>query len=552
MKFPFDDDFEIFEKEYGRKQPNFGGISPKMLGLFMEDERNRESKVAPDTTGVDKYFIDGFITGEMAEDFWLIARDFMKHHFPRLREFYELAVYGNDMPEQSDPEGALQNKILNVIYNAAKSGDSYSLELMKSLYKTYHKKEYKQLKRFNRITVPEIFSLSETEDLNCDYEVMSRIMGMCVLLGIELEERCSLLYLLMEKARKELDADEEPEFLRFPEGFFQECLDQVTEWMDQYADTPKKLRTGLDNYWKADYFTGCCLRRQGYPEDYLYRCNFEYLGVERLLAQTLALLKTAYPDLEFTFEEVQTYAMIANCVDALVNVCDINNENLSKLFDLEPASYYSHEALFKPENLTYREAPKEKVVAKPVNVAPVSDKDVKEEDYLKEIEELRRRLREKEEESKHFRHQYEQSKLQREEAKETIAQNTNYREELVALRNYVYSLSQEAPPIEEDKLEDMKAAIARKSIIIVGGHINWINKLRNEFSGWRFLDANISRANDSKLVEGADMVYFFTDHLSHGTYGKFVKLVRDNKIPFGYMHSVNMETLVRQVYGDMF
>lgn len=59
MKFPFDDDFEIFENECGRKQPKFGGISPKMLGLFMEDERNRESKVAPDTSGVDKYFIDG-------------------------------------------------------------------------------------------------------------------------------------------------------------------------------------------------------------------------------------------------------------------------------------------------------------------------------------------------------------------------------------------------------------------------------------------------------------------------------------------------------------
>lgn len=137
------------------------------------------------------------------------------------------------------------------------------------------------------------------------------------------------------------------------------------------------------------------------------------------------------------------------------------------------------------------------------------------------------------------------------DAQETIAQNENYIEELIALRNYVYGLSQEAPPITEDKLEDMKCSIAEKSVIIIGGHINWINKLKKEFPSWRYLDANISRANDSKLVEGADMVYFFTNHLSHGTYGKFVKLVRENRIPFGYMHSVNMESLVRQVFEDL-
>ena len=160
-------------------------------------------------------------------------------------------------------------------------------------------------------------------------------------------------------------------------------------------------------------------------------------------------------------------------------------------------------------------------------------------------------MHEKEEECKHFRQQYEHIKVSLSDAQEAIAQNENYMEELITLRNYVYGLSQEAPPIAEDKQEDMKCEIAKKSVIIIGGHINWINKLKKEFPNWRYLDANISRANDSKLVEGADMVYFFTDHLSHGTYGKFVKLVRENRIPFGYMHSVNMESLVRQVFEDL-
>lgn len=548
MKFPVD---ERYEFDYKEDDNFYRGISPKMLAMFMEDEKNRENKVAPDTFGADKYFIDGFVTEEMEYDFGIIAREFMQHHFGRLKEFNDLAVYGNDKPEQSNPEKSIQNKVLNIMYNAAKSGDRYSVEMMKCLYKTYHKKEYKQLKRFNKITVPEIFSLSETEDLGCDYFIIARIIGMCQFYGIELDERCSILYLMLNNSRKEWDEDNKREFLRYPEGFYQECYDQVELWMGKNGDTKKLLRDRVDNYWKANRFAEFCLKRQGYPEDYLYQCNIEFMSINQLLAQTLALLKSAYPNEEFTFEEVQTYAMIAHCIDAIVSICDIYDENLTEMMGVGTGLDRSEECLFKPENIAYKEDFKEKVVIKPVHVAPLVNADVKKEDYLTEIEELRCRLRKKEEESKYFRQLYEQTKAALDDAKEAIDQNANYMKELITLRNYVYSLSQESPVIEESKLEDMKNVIAKKRIIIIGGHINWINKMKKEFPNWRFLDANISRTNDGKLVEGADIVYFFTDHLSHGTYGKFVKLVRENQIPFGYLHFVNIETLIRQVFENL-
>lgn len=128
MKFPVD---ERYEFDYKDDDNFYRGISPKMLAMFMEDEKNRENKVAPDTFGADKYFIDGFVTEEMEYDFGIIAREFMKHHFGRLKEFNDLAVYGNDKPEQSNPEKSIQNKVLNIMYNAAKSGDRYSVEMMK-------------------------------------------------------------------------------------------------------------------------------------------------------------------------------------------------------------------------------------------------------------------------------------------------------------------------------------------------------------------------------------------------------------------------------------
>lgn len=548
MKFPFDENQKF---EYDEERDSVTGLPKRLKYMFLEDELNRTSKVAPDTTGADKYFIDGFITEEMELDFWVIAKDFLQHHYPRLKEFNDLVVYGNDKPEQSDPEGALQRKILNIMYNAAKSGDTYSVELMKQLYKTYHKKEYQQLKRFRKITIPEIFSLAETEDGGCDYLVISRVLAMCAIFGIEMEEHCSVLYLMQGRARKEWDKENEKEFFHFPEGLFQECYDQVEEWMRQYCKTKEQTRKGMAEYWKADRFAEYCLKRHGFPEDYLYRCNLEYMGINRLLAVTLALLKSAYPNEEFSFEEVQTYALIAHCIDAVISTVDVYEEGITEMLGIEPELNKLRESLFKPGSIIVAENSKAKQVAKPVTVAPIINNDVNEEDYIKEIDELRRRLREKDEECKYFRRQYEQAKVELSDAIEAVAQNANYMEELIILRNYVYSLSQEVPQITEDKLEDMQQVIAEKNVIIVGGHVNWINKLKKEFPNWRYLDANISRTNDSKLVEGADKVYFFTDHLSHGTYGKFVKLVRENRIPFGYMHSVNMDSMVRQVYEDL-
>ena len=51
-------------------------------------------------------------------------------------------------------------------------------------------------------------------------------------------------------------------------------------------------------------------------------------------------------------------------------------------------------------------------------------------------------------------------------------------------------------------------------------------------------------------LDGTEKVYFFTNHISHGTYGKYINLVRENKIPFGYLQTINIENVVKQIYND--
>lgn len=527
-------------------------ISPEMIGLFFKDAMNREEgKVAPDTTGADKFFIDGFLTDEMSYDFWVIARDFMKHHFPELAEYYRLSVYENDYAYQSDPERALQIRILSIMYNASKTGDPYAVELMKTLYKTYHKKEYNQLKRFKTISVNEIFSLSEDGSGGCGYSEMGRILGMCAIYGIQMDEKCSILYLLLERNREEWDEEEEVSFFNFKEGLFRECMTQVEKWQEE--EKGKHYLDQAEKYWKVQRFADLCLEYQSYPSDFIYRCNKRYSGTKMLFAQTLALLKSAFPKERFTYEDVQLYAHICQEIEAIVNVCDDYEDNIAELFGIRRDRHESDgtECLFKPESIVYTGKPQKKAPVKPINVAPVANGEAKDEDYLQEIAELRRRLREKEQESRHFKAQYDQVNASLKEARELIAKYENDREELIALRNHVYNLSEEVPAIETEKLEDMMSEIAMRNIAIVGGHVNWTNKLKKQFPNWKFFDANISRINEGKLLEGVDKVYFYTDHLSHGTYDKYIALVRENHIPFGYLHAVNVETMVRQIYGEI-
>ena len=127
----------------------------------------------------------------------------------------------------------------------------------------------------------------------------------------------------------------------------------------------------------------------------------------------------------------------------------------------------------------------------------------------------------------------------------------NDRTELIALRNHMYQIAEEDVVGEIENVDEMKAYIADKNIVIVGGHTNWINKLKRDFPNWKFFDANISRVNEAMVLDGTEQLYFFTNHLSHGTYGIYISIVRENKIPFGYLHSVNIDAMIRQIYNDM-
>ncbi|MDE5893781.1 MAG: hypothetical protein K2H45_12745 [Acetatifactor sp.] len=271
--------------------------SMEMFGMFMEDAMNREAgKVAPDTAGADYFFLKEFVNEPMKNDFSYIERDFLQHCSGKLAEYYNAAWYGDDMTCSSSPEESVRRKIMVMIFNGAKLGDSYCCELIKYLYKTYYKKEYNQLKRFKTIDVQEIISLTELPDGECDYVDMGRIMGMCCFMGIQLAEECSLLYLMLNREREKWEAEDEEllEFEGFREGLLEECIQTVDAWREA-DDKDSSKPFPHKEYWEDECFVGACFRQHGYPAGYEYRCRSVYTDLRMDLARTVAMLKTVYP-----------------------------------------------------------------------------------------------------------------------------------------------------------------------------------------------------------------------------------------------------------------
>ena len=108
----------------------------EIAGIMLQDLMNRQSGnvVAPDTTGVGFYFLMNFITPEMSCDFALIEQDFLKNCRSKLDEFRQAGWYGDKSFRTNKPNDALQNCVLRLIYNGAKLGDEYCLELIKNLW----------------------------------------------------------------------------------------------------------------------------------------------------------------------------------------------------------------------------------------------------------------------------------------------------------------------------------------------------------------------------------------------------------------------------------
>lgn len=141
MRVPLNnpDNDGIFDRELTPRE--IAGIRKKkeLANFFFSDLVDKENGVvvAPDTTGVDYFFLRYFITEAMEADFPVIMQDFMDKCRDRLSEFNEVGWYGDEQYRTIRPLDGMYNRIMRLMYNGAKIGDGYCTELKTIIKKAY-------------------------------------------------------------------------------------------------------------------------------------------------------------------------------------------------------------------------------------------------------------------------------------------------------------------------------------------------------------------------------------------------------------------------------
>ena len=542
-----------YENLYGMLQ-NFAGTGGSLLSdlvkMFELDTMMQEEKLhSPDTYAAERLFLGSFVTVEMERDFPLIARDFYTHEYGNL-DRYENGKYFDRSNGDEWPSSLFCQFTLSLMMSAVHGGSEYARELFLNLHRTYYKKEYKALKRFSSISASELKSLARPEDKSSStVENLARILCIADMSGIAINPDCNYLYRVIEDCWEKAKPSFEhslPEVIGEP---FKSCLREIGEYEQ------KKL---YKEEAKVAKFLGNVFRWLGYNPSYADWCDENEINIERRYAITLAILRQTYPNKVFTIEEIAVYAAALHAASGLTCTVDGMWDILETLVYGPDGNDFFAEfpPLFNPANVRVLSAtqPKETEKTQQISVpAEKSETPVYEESVLlSEIDRLRRKAHNLEAENERLRDDLRGRRKAEEEAKPLKEQLEAARQELAVLRSYVYGLTEEENIDTSASIDEMKERISGLRIVIIGGHANWIAKLKNEFPGWSFVAPSPSGSTDVSIVDKADHVYFFTDTISHSAYNRFIDVLRSRRIPYGYIHGVNLEKNIRYIFRDCF
>ena len=504
-------------------------------------------RLSADKYGCESLFIEYFVNEQMEDDFPLIAHDFYLHEFSNLSEYENVEYLYTD--RGIDEVGDVYIRFtLNMMMNAVNSGSEYAKSLFIYLYKTYYKKEYKILKKFSSICEDDVFSIVEDDyGKSVFLPALARVMTMSKIMGIELDQDLDDLYNRMNTnsewgGKPGVDYS----FDQATGDAYRSCYEEIKEKYDM------ETLYSLDA--KVSEFLANSLMWAGFGPYLVDNADMNDTGLLERLGLALSIYKKTYPGREYTIEDIVVYATILHAASALACSTDMYSESLKTFaFGRDGTDFYDfNPELFIPEEVSTKGKSLNVAVQKKEEKAPIPVEMHKYDEgaMIAELDSVRLKVRKLEMDNQELRKSLDGKRQLEEDVKSVKEELEAANRELSALRNYVYNLTEKEEVEQSISVDEMKKVLSDRRIIIIGGHSNWVSKMRNEFPDWVFINPEASGSTDSSIVDKADRVYFFTDTISHSKYYQFMNTVRERKVSFGYIHGVNIEKNIRGIYED--
>ena len=521
---------------------------------------NDESyKVNPDTFGCEAIFTRYFVNDDMWDDFPIIANAFYKN-VPECMDFKSTTTYTCHAIQNSDFHSAQDIFTMEKILSMAKKGNEYSIQLLKYLYKTYYKKEYKIIKRFSVLTERDLLTIADRSKSDRDISnTISRILTIAPFFKIKIDSSCSILYSLLNQDNEIIERKEDN---TLGETISKEEKDRLISELQEIFqnDDFDMINFQTDDYWMYDTFRELSMTHLGFSD--FFRSLDMDISVQVCLIHALHIWKQLNPKQKPTAEQLQVYAYIYYLTNSAC-ACIENAEDDVRImlgeiddFVLEGSQFIPNDfekiSGLKKENANQAVSKRlpEKQDPQP-GTQPASNTTYDQQALIDEIDALRVRLHEMDHEKKHLAELYSDMKQRYERAEKDLLARESDREELIALREYAYNSTEEDIILTEMSRQDYIDQLKEYKVVIVGGHTNWVRQVRDLFPKWTFVNFKSTTTIDDSVVDHADHVFFYTDALKHHVYYRFVNLVREKKIPFGYISTSNIDKGLKQMAEEL-
>ena len=133
------------------------------------------------------------------------------------------------------------------------------------------------------------------------------------------------------------------------------------------------------------------------------------------------------------------------------------------------------------------------------------------------------------------------------------AKNEHYeemRKELIDLRDYVHLFNEEEETVEDKSalsVDEMLEYLKSKALVMLGGNQNWLKKIKQYLPDMKMPSSESTF--DVNKFHKSDMVFIFTDTISHGAYYKYMNALTTHDIPYTFIHGVNINKNIEFMYN---
>ena len=121
------------------------------------------------------------------------------------------------------------------------------------------------------------------------------------------------------------------------------------------------------------------------------------------------------------------------------------------------------------------------------------------------------------------------------------------KQELDRLREFAFEI-QRTEDVELREIS-LNSLIADKKIYIIGGHINWRNKLAEKYPTLKIVDGHNTSFNEQQL-QNADLVLLNVSNMSHALYYKIISVLRGSSVKFDYLGKYSNPQLLEQEIAE--